>query len=238
MADFGNHPGAGNRFLNNFGDPAAAADGCRRALDANFFAAAGIAGVADALFNDRAGDLASLRHPFTTALVHRATFSHRLEGRVADVLPAGLGFSFPGGAADVAVAGLINGFADSVAHCSVAGLVDGLANGVADISVAGLVDGLADTAGDVAVARLIHRLAHGVALCPVTGLIDRLADRVAFVPIAGLVDVFRAGDGTCFGAVVVNGFHAVVLFGFPNNVLLNTAACGCAAPCCHEISAG
>ena len=202
------------------------------------FAAAGIAGIADAFFYDRTRDLASLRYPFPAALVNRTTFGDRLEGGVANVFPAGLRFSFPAGGANIAITGLVHRFADSVANCSVTGLVNGLANGVAHIAVASLVHGLANSAGDVAVARLIYRLANRVTLRSVAGLIDWLADRVTLVSVTGFVDVFHAADGTCFGAVVVDGLHAVVLFGFPNNVLLNTTACRSATPCCDEISAG
>lgn len=238
MTDFGNHACARHRFLNHFGDPAAAADGCRRALDANLFAAAGIAGIANAFLNDCPWDLTSFRDPFTAALIDGAAFGDRLEGGVADILPASLRFRLPAGGADIAVAGLVHGFADGVANCSVAGLIHRLANGVADIAIAGLVHGFANSAGDVAVAGLIDRFADGVALRAIAGLVHWLADSVAFVSIAGFVDVFHTADRTCFGAVVVDGLHAVVLLGFPNNVLLDTAPCGYAAAGCDEISAG
>jgi hypothetical protein len=135
VADFGDHASAGHCFLDNFRHPATAANCGWRALNANLFAAAGIAGIADAFFHNCTRDLASLRYPFSAALVNRTTFGDRLECGVANVFPAGLRFSFPAGSANIAITGLVHRFADSVANCSVTGLVNGLANGVAHIAV-------------------------------------------------------------------------------------------------------
>ncbi|MEY3174112.1 MAG: hypothetical protein RLZZ436_2026 [Planctomycetota bacterium] len=237
MADFGDHAGAGDGFLDDFGNPAAAADGCRGALHANLFAVAGVAGITDAFFNHSPGNLSGLGDPFAAAFVDGAAFGDWFEGGVADVLPAGLGFSFPAGGADIAIAGLVDGLADCVADRAVAGLVDGFADCVADVAVAGLVDRLADSAGDIAIAGLVDGFADREALGAVAGLIDRLANGVALVAVAGFVDVFDTADGTRLCAVVVDGFHAVVLFGFPNNILLHAAVCGSTAASGNEIAA-
>ena len=238
VADFGNHASAGDCFLNDFWNPFAAADCGSGALYADLFAAAGIAGVAHTFFHDRTRDMSSLGDPFTAALVNRAAFGYRLERRVTNVLPAGFGFCFPAGGADIAVAGLVDRFANVVANRAIAGLVHGFADRVANIAVARLIDGLANTACHVAVARLVDGLADRVRTRFVAGLVNRLTNRVAFVTVAGFVDVFDAVHWSGFSAVIEDRLHAVVLLGFPDDLLLHAAVCRSTAAGGDEISAG
>jgi len=224
VAYFRHHAGAGDRFGDHFGDPFAAAHGSSRALNSNLTNDAGVAGVGYAFFNDWAGNAAGFCNPFTTALLHSPAFCDGLANCVANVLKAGLSFGFPGSRADIAIACLVDGLAHVVADGAVAGLVHGFANGVAFIAIACLVDRLADLAGHVAVARLVDGLADSVGAGFVAGFVDGLADGVAFVSEARFVDVFHAGDWHRFGALVIDGFGACILFLFPNHLLLHIAA--------------
>ena len=162
MADFRNHPSAGNGLLNHFGNPLAATDGPARALDADFLAAAGIARITDTLFDNRARDVTGFRHPFAGAAINRLALCDRFADRVTDVFVAGLSFCLPACAAHLAMAGLVHRLADVVAHCPVAGLVDRLADRIAAFAVAGLIDRFADATGHVAVAGFIYRARAGV----------------------------------------------------------------------------
>lgn len=238
MADFGHHASAGDRFLHHFGDPFAAADGRSRALNANFFAAAGVAGIANAFFYDWSGDMAGFGDPFATAFFNSTALGYRLERSVADVFPAGLRFCFPAGGANIAVAGLIDRLADIVANRAIAGLVNWFADCVADVAIAGLVDRLSYAAGDVAIAGLVDGFADRVIACFVAGLVDRLANGIAFITKAGFVDVFDTAHRFGFGAVVEDRFCAVVLLGFPHDFLLHAAVCGSTATSGDEITAG
>jgi len=223
MADFRNHPSTGDGLLNHLWNPLAAANRSAWALNTNLLAAAGIAWVADALFNDWTWDAVSLCHPFATANVNSLALCDRLADRVANVFVTGFRFCLPGCAADVFVAGLVDRLADVVAHRSVAGLVDRLTDSVAAVAIASLIAGLANAAGHITVARLVNRLTDVIGAGLVTGLVDRLADRVALVTVAGFIDVLHARDRNGFGALIVNGFHAGVLLGFPDYFLLHGA---------------
>ncbi len=223
MADFRNHASAGDGLLNHLWNPLTAGHHAAWALNANLLAAAGIAWVANALFNDWAWDAVRFRDPFAAANVHSLAFRHWLADGVAHVFVAGFCFCLPAGAADVFVASLIDRLADVVAHSAVAGLVDRLTDSVAAVTVAGLVAGLANAAGDVTVAGLVNRLADVVRAGLVAGLVDRLANGVALVAVAGLVDVLHARDRNRFRALIVNSLHAGVLLGFPDYFLLHGA---------------
>ncbi len=89
MANFRNHASAGDGLLNHLRAPATAGDRSAWALNLNLLAAAGVAGVTDALFNDRAWDMTSFSHPFAAADVNNLGLSHRLADGVAHVLVAG-----------------------------------------------------------------------------------------------------------------------------------------------------
>lgn len=236
MADFRNHASAGDGLLNHLWNPLAAADSSAWALNANLLAAAWIARVTDALFDDWTWDAVSFRDPFATANINRFALSNWLADCVANVFVAGFGFRLPCGAADVLVASLVNRLADVVAHRAVAGLIHWLADRVTAVAVASLVAWLANAAGHVTVASLINRLADVVRAGLVAGRIDRLADRVAFVTIAGFVDVLRASDRNGFRALIVNRFHAGVLLGFPDNFLLHGATLRiCSTASCYKV---
>ena len=236
MADFRNHPSAGDGLLNHLGNPLAAADCPARALDADFLAATGIAGITDALFDNRTRDVTRFRHPFAGAAVDRFALRDRLADRVAHVLVAGLSFCLPACAAHLAMAGLIHRLADVVAHCPVAGLIDRLADRVAAFAVTGLIDRFADAAGDVAVAGFMDRLADVVSAGAIAGLIDRLADRVALVTVAGFVNVLCAGHRYGFRTLVVHGFHTGILLAFPDNFLHGMTLRTASAASCHEVT--
>ena len=89
VADFRNHACAGDRLLNHLRAPFAAADRPTWALHADFFGAAGIAGINDAFLHNRAGNMTCLRDPFATAFLNRFAFSDWFADRVTDILVAG-----------------------------------------------------------------------------------------------------------------------------------------------------
>ncbi len=192
VADFRNHACAGDRLLNHLRAPFAAADRPTWALDADFFGAAGIAGINDAFLHNRARDMTCFCDPFATAFLNSFAFRNWFADSVADVFVTGFCFGAVRCAAHVLVAGVVHWLADIVANRAMTGLIHWFADRVALFAVAGLINWFANVTGDVAVAGLIDRLANGARDSAVAGLIDRLADRVTFITVAGFVDIPRA----------------------------------------------
>lgn len=89
VADFRDHTCAGDRLLNHLRAPLAAADRPAWALDADFFGAAGIAGINDTLLHYGAGYVTCFRDPFATAFLNCFAFSDRFADGITDVLVAG-----------------------------------------------------------------------------------------------------------------------------------------------------
>ena len=192
VADFRYHACAGDCFLNHFRAPFAAADRPTWALHADFFGAAGIAGINHTFLHDRAGNMTCFCDPFPTAFLNGFAFRDWFTDGVADILVACFGFGAASGAAHFPITGLVHWPADVVTNRAIAGLVYWFADCVALFAIAGLIDRLADVACDVAIAGLVDRFADVARDSAVTGLIDGLADRVTFVPVAGFVNVPRA----------------------------------------------
>ena len=230
MANFWYHSGAGNRLLNCLGHPLAAADRTTWALNLNLLAAAGIAGITNALFNNRTWDVTSFSHPFATANINNFGLCNRLADGVAHVFVAGFCFRLVSCAANLLVTRVVNGLANVVTNLLVAGVVNGLANGVAHVFVAGAVNRLTNLAGNFSEAGLVNGLAHIVCARSVVCFINRLANGVALVAIAGFVHVAGDTDRHCFRALIVNRLHAGVLLLFPDHfanslVLRSTSTC-------------
>lgn len=95
VTDFRNHSSAGDGLLDHLWNPLAAANCSAWALNANLLAAAGIAWVTDALFDDWTWDAVSLCDPFATANVDRLALSDWFANCVANVFVASFGFGFP-----------------------------------------------------------------------------------------------------------------------------------------------
>jgi len=236
---FGDVPRAADLLFDGLGNPDSLAASRAGALNLDRLACAGLVDaaatgsipfprsrLANALVDDRTGNVLGDRLPLAAADLNFFAFRDRLTNRVAVVAVAGFLDGLVGRAADVAIMRRVNRLAHGVTLVAVAGFVNRLAHGVADVAVAGFVNRPATFAGDFPVAGFVNRLADLAAHFTIASLVDRLANGVTLVAVARLVDVLPAFHRNLFADCVVDRLGACIFFFLPHGFLHRLIAWG------------